>query len=118
MKTKNNLDLNVNLIFGDSIPIEDKFNVHQFKISEIRNTVKFSNYYQYINTICIDKLNIKIALNTLKDISAYDFIIANCHHDQEGSFRNLICAGLSLFLGESVFYDKNVAKLYTDNNLN
>ena len=113
----NNLDANVNLIFGGSIAIEDKFNVRQFKISEIRSTIRFSNYYNYINTLCIDKLNIKIALNTLKDVNAYDFIIANCHHDQEGGFRNLICAGLSLFLGEQVFYDRNVAKLYTDNNL-
>jgi hypothetical protein len=117
MQIKNNLDVNIDLMFGGYISIEDKFKVHQFKISEIRNTIKFSNYYQYINTICIDKLNIKIALNTLKDINPYDFIIANCHHDQVGNFRNLVCDGLSLFLGESVFYDKNVAKLYTDNNL-
>jgi hypothetical protein len=104
-------------MFGGYIPIEDKFKVRQFKISEIRNTIKFSNYYQYINTICVDKLNIKIALNTLKDINAYDFIIANCHNDQDSNFRDLVCGGLSLFLGESVFYDRNVAKLYTDNNL-
>lgn len=111
------LDSNVDIFFGGSIDIEDKFKVHQFKISEIKNTIKFSNYYRYINTICIDKLTIKISLNTLEDISAYDFIIANCHSNRDDNFKNIICEGLGLFLGESVFYDKNVAKLYTDKNL-
>jgi hypothetical protein len=113
----NNLDANVDLIFGGSIAIENKFNVRQFKISEIRSIIKFSNYYSYINTLCIDKLNIKIALNTLKDVSAYDFIIANCHHDQSRVFEQVVCQGLSLFLGELVSFDRNVAKLHTENAL-
>lgn len=117
MEKKDSLDFNINLILGEPISVEDKFKIRQFKIKEIRNSIGFYKYYQYINAICIDKLSIKLALNTIENVDPFDFIIANCYHDASEHFSSIICDGLSLFLGETVDFDRHIAKLCTEKNI-
>lgn len=108
-------DYNINLLFGSPIPIENKFKVKQFTLNEIRNTIGFSRYYQFLNILCIDKISIKIALNTLKNVNGYEFIVSSCFYDVENRFTPIVCEGLSLFLGELVYFDRNVSRLHTEN---
>jgi len=115
MEKVDKLDYNINLVLGSPIPIEDRFHIKQFTINDIKKNIGFSKYYAYINMICIDPLSIKMTLNTIDNVSPYDFIMANCYHDKTGDFVRGICDGLSLFLGEQVGFDYTNVKLFTDN---
>lgn len=93
------LDLNLNLLSGDPIPIEDVCSIYPLTLRQIKN-LSTTIYNKYLGVTCIDVNDIQKALNTAEDIDVFETIYFSCKGNDE--YKDIIFKAFKCFLREEI----------------
>lgn len=93
------LDLNLKLLRGKPIEVNDICKVHPITLDEIEN-ITITKYYKYINLLCIDNETIKNIMDLNEEITVFEFIYINCKSNKE--YRESIFEAFEFFLREEI----------------
>lgn len=106
IEQKASVDLEMKLLAGLSIEVEQVGKLYPIKLKEIAE-IGESIYNQYLSALCfeIDQLAIEEEKKQeLKDqnITSFLFILSQCIYDKSGSFLNLVLKSLKFFLKSEI----------------
>lgn len=106
----NEISLNLKLLHGSPIEIENVGYLYPAKLSDIEK-ITIEKYNTYLNILCIDKEDIKKILHLKEDFEIFEFIYINCLQSEE--YLNIVIEALEFFFKETVSFD--LYKFYLGN---
>jgi hypothetical protein len=102
------LDLNLKLLKGNPIKINNVGIIYPVKISDIVD-ITIEMYNQHLNILCIESEDIKKLFN-FEDMKTYEFIYLNCVQSDE--YKNVVIEALSFFFKEKKIDFKELYGFY------
>jgi RNA binding exosome subunit len=111
MDNNNELNLNLKLLKGNPIKIDNVGTLYPVKMSDIVD-ITIEKYNLYLNILCVESEDIKKNYNILEDISTFQFICLYCIQSDE--YKNIVIDALKFFFKDDVSFEfeEEVCKFY------
>lgn len=101
----NDLNLELKLLRGHPIEIENVGKIHPITINNIIDAT-IEKYNQHLNVLCIESEDIKKFLNNTEEMQTFEFLYINCYQSPE--YRNIVLDALMFFFREEVYFDEKI----------
>lgn len=103
MTENNNLNLELKLLRGCPIEIQNVGKIHPVTIDDILD-ITLEKYNQHLNVLCIEPEDIKKFLNITDEVQTYEFLYINCLQSKE--YRDIVFEALTFFFREEVRFSE------------